>query len=242
MSYIHNFESKVLARRRLLLDDTMTYTMTYTFDITVPLSQTDANDAETLSEEFLSNLDAGSDFAQDVYDTLSDVTAIDEVTAVVVTRSPTNSPTYSRSPTFSPTRSPTITDDDDDDDSSSATATANATVIVLPIMAFIVVASLAYYYFFYHAKKDKRSETNNNSAYPAEYGIEVSESNQSTGIEIEMAPNALTIQDELPSPLGADNEVPSPLGADELGSSRFDADIQSPLPAEITTVGTSTEL
>lgn len=231
MSYIHNFESKVIARRRLLLDDTMTYTMTYTFDITVPLSQTDANDSETLSEEFLSNLDAGSDFAQDVYDTLSDVTAIDEVTAVVVTRSPTNTPTYSRSPTFSPTRSPTITDDDDDDDSSSATATANATVIVLPIMAFIVVASLAYYY-FYHAKKDKRSETNNNSAYPAEYGIEVSEKNQSTGIEIEMAPNALTIQDELPSPLGAD----------ELGSSRFDEDIQSPLPAEITTVGTSTEL
>lgn len=226
VSYIHNFESQLLARRRLLLDDTVTYTMTYTFDINVPLSQTDADDSETLSEEFESNLAAGSDFAQDVYDTLSDVTAIDEVTAVVVTRSPTNSPTNT---------------DDDDDDSSSSTATANASIIVLPIIAFIFVAGFAYYYFFYRAT-GKKVETNNNtsSAYPDDYGIEVSDksqievsdSNQSTGIEIEMAPNVLAIQDE----------VPSPLGADEIGSRSFDEDIQSPLPSEITSVGVSTDL
>mmetsp|Transcript_27766 Transcript_27766/g.38038 ORF Transcript_27766/g.38038 Transcript_27766/m.38038 type:complete len:231 (-) Transcript_27766:400-1092(-) len=161
-SYIHNFLYQSGLTRRSLL----TYTLIYSFDIIIPLSDTDASSAAELSTEFTDELDEDSDFAEAVADALPDVVISD---VYVSTSIPTSAPV-------------TASTGDDDDDDEEGVSTAGVLVILLPILGAVLILVVGYT--LYKKKLDKRWNGTKGEDRSDAYGLELGENDLGT-LEIE---------------------------------------------------------
>lgn len=197
-SNIHNFEvGSILTRRSLL-----TYTLTYSFDVIITLSDTDASSAAELSTEFADKLDEDSDFAEAVTDTLPDI-----VISGATVNFETNSPTVQPSEIFWPS----LDDEDDEDDVS----TASVLVIAVVMLGSALILIVGYTLYKMNSSGKKLNETKDDDDL---YGIEIGQ-NQQRALDVYESNTAdlgsgIEKVEEIPSPLDNDT-VPSPLNDDD---------------------------
>lgn len=194
-SYIHNFQYQSGLNRRSLL----TYTLIYSFDIIIPLSDTDASSAAELSTEFTDELDEDSDFAEAVADALPDVVISD---VYVSTSIPTSAPVTA------------FTGDDDDDDEEGV-STAGVLVILLPILGAVLILVVGYT--LYKKKLDKRWNGTKGGDRSDAYGLELGDNDLGT-LEMESSSadidgTALSVVPSSSADLGGStlSVTPSPL-------------------------------
>lgn len=209
-SNIHNFQVESILLRRSLL----TYTLTYSFDIIITLSDTDASSAAELSTEFADKLDEDSDFAEAVTDALPDI-----VISGTTVNFETDSPTVQPSEFFLPSL-----DEDDEDD----VGTASVLVIALVLLSSALIVIVGY---TLYKNNSSGKELNGTKDDDDLYGIEIGQ-NQQRALEVFESNtadfgNGTEKAEEIPAPLPLnDDEISSPLN-DDTDQDKFELAVAS---------------